>query len=285
MALGTVQFGVDYGINNKRGKIPEGEVFEILSRANLSGIDTIDTADAYGNSEFLVGKYIAVERKQFKIVSKCGMGNIRDTMNSSLKKLNVNSFYGYMVHNFSDFLKNPDLWNDLLYMKAEGKVRKIGFSLYLPSEIEEIFNRNFSVDLLQFPYSVFDQRFSGYFSKLKQMNIEIHTRSVFLQGLVFKNQLGLDPCFKKVSEKIGDLRKICKEENISISSLYINFALLNKHIDKVVVGVDSLDNLNEILKAINDKEKVKRLYEKIADFREDDENVLLPYNWKKRSVL
>ena len=283
IALGTAQFGLDYGISNKKGKIPENEVFEILNESIRSGIKVIDTAYTYGNSELVIGNFLKKHGNVFKIISKlpeCNPRDVKDRFESSLERLGVDELYGYMYHSFQHYTDNPEIWDILGELKSEGKIEKIGLSLYYPSELEYIIENKINVDIIQVPYNVFDRRFEQYFPVLKKLGIELFVRSVFLQGLVFKESSELDDYFEKISGKIAKLHSMAAELNISIAALCLNFAILNEFVDEVVVGVDSVQNLKEIVSSSVYRADVESALQKLNSLREDDENMILPMNWR-----
>jgi aryl-alcohol dehydrogenase-like predicted oxidoreductase len=284
LALGTVQFGLDYGINNKEGKVSKGEVFRILEYAYEKGINILDTAYDYGDSEKVLGEVIKENNLKFKIISKLHLGKIKNSkkiVNESLKRLNSNRMYGYMFHNFESFIENPKVLDELKEMKKIGKIEKYGFSLYKPEEAEHLLKKNVEFDIIQVPYSIFDQSFSKLFKEFKKRNIEIYVRSVFLQGLMFKKPDDLKGKFTKIKSKIEKLNELSKNGDIPLSAICINFAVFNENIDKVVIGVDSLENLKENIKALEYKGKVKEIYKELLKLKEEDEDIILPYNWKK----
>jgi len=283
LALGTAQFGLDYGISNKNGQIPETIVFEILDESIRSGIDVIDTAYAYGNSELVIGNFIKKHGNVFKIVSKlpeCDPRDVKKIFESSLERLGVDVLYGYMCHSFQHYTDNPEIWDILGELKSEGKVKKIGFSLYYPSELEYIIEKKIDIDIIQVPYNIFDRRFEQYFPVLKSMGMEIFVRSVFLQGLVFKEPSELDDYFEKISGKIANLHSLAAKLNIPIAALCLSFAVLNEFVDQVVVGVDSVQNLKEIVSSSVYRGDVESALQKLYSLQEDDENMILPMNWK-----
>lgn len=282
IALGTAQFGMDYGINNKRGKIPREEVFEILNRASEYGIDTLDTAYAYGESETIIGEFIRDCNKKFKIISKlpkCEIKEVKNMFASSLKRLNTDMLYGYIIHSFKDYMENHEIWNILEDIKSDGKVKKTGFSVYTPDELDYLKKNKLKIDIIQVPYSIFDRRFERYFDELKNNGVEIHVRSVFLQGLVFKNPEELSSYFVKIKEKITKLNSLSGRLNVPIAALCLNFAVLNRFIDKVIVGVDSIENFTEIIDSSEHIPVTRNVYEDFFCFREDDEKIILPTNW------
>jgi len=282
LALGTAQFGLDYGINKKE-KILKKEVFKILKYAIQNGIDVLDTAYVYGDSEKVIGQFIKENKANFKIISKApsnNLENIENFFHESLKRLNLNKMYGYLIHDFKSFLKKPEIWSILEKIKAQGKVKKIGFSLYHPKEIEYLLERNIQLDIIQVPFSVFDQRFSKIFSLLKEKGIEVYARSMFLQGLVFKNPDELKGNFVKIKNKLLFLRALSKERNISFSAMFIGFVVSNGFVDKGIIGIDSVEHLKENIEALKDETMVNQIYNKLLRLKEDDENVILPINWK-----
>lgn len=283
LALGTAQFGLDYGISNARGKIPKKEAFEILRLASSRGVKTIDTAQGYGESESVIGEFIGLEKASFRIVSKLSKESLkepRDFLEKSLARLNSKKLYGLLFHDFDSFRQDTACWDKMEGLKAEGKIEKTGFSLYYPHEAEYIIAKGIPADIVQVPYSVFDQRFAGLFPMLKKRGIEIHARSVFLQGLVFKSPESLGPCLLPVKEKLLELKRISGESRLSVAGLCINFAAKNPLIDRVVVGVGSLENFRENLSLLGSK-KIEKFYPGLLDLKEDNEKIILPFNWGK----
>jgi aryl-alcohol dehydrogenase-like predicted oxidoreductase len=284
LVLGTAQFGLDYGVNNNRGKIPEDEISEILYFASNEGLSMLDTAYGYGDSEECIGKALLGMQKDFQIVSKlpkCKRREVARICQESLERLNIQRFYGYLVHNIDNVYEDlTGIWNEMLELKEKGVVKKIGFSLYFPRELEFLLDKKINFDIIQLPYSIFDQRFNTYFEKLNQKEIEIHVRSIFLQGLIYRNAAELNGKFTKMREKLEALKNISIKNKISMPLLALGFALLNKRIDKVVIGVDSLDNLKENIAEIQKISSVIDVYDEIALLREDNEDIILPINWK-----
>ncbi|MCX5749169.1 MAG: aldo/keto reductase [Candidatus Saganbacteria bacterium] len=283
IALGTAQFGLDYGINNKRGKIPQAEIFEILDLASQNGIDMLDTAPAYGGSQEIIGEYQAAHGSRFNVVSKLSKGSFPDiqkAIDGILTEIRAKTLYGLIYHSIDDFKANEDSWKTLEDNKANGRIKKIGFSLYTPRELEYLFEKSVRFDLVQVPYSIFDQRFKKYFKVLKERNVEVHVRSVFLQGLFFMDANKLDPFFLGIKNELEHLREITDELKISMVDLCLGFALMNNSADMVVAGVDGINNLREIISALTNLDAIKNIYEKLLDLEIDDEKFLLPFNWK-----
>lgn len=282
LVLGSAQFGMTYGVNNQRGQIPKAEIFEILSLARISGLCMIDTAAAYGNSEEIIGEYLKREGQVFDVVSKLSQGkegSIRQRVADSFEKLGVERLYGYILHAFSDYERAPKIWDELESLRLEGKIIKTGFSLYYPKEIEFFSARKVVAGIVQLPYSVFDRRFEPFFGRLHSAGIEIHVRSVFLQGLVFKDTQMLSGKLSRMKDKLVLLNKIAQEFGVPVLVICLNFALRNPYISKVVVGVDSLANFQELLTCFDYEDQMRQILPKLEGLIENDERVVLPVNW------
>lgn len=247
LALGTVQFGLNYGINNQSGVINDISLFDLLDYAYNNGIDALDTAYNYGESEKRIGEYLSNTNNSFQIISKAPMGtnsdSIKNHLQKSLEKLNLKSLYGFLLHDFDDYLNDKKLIDELNGIRQSGLINKIGFSIYYPEQLETIIQDNCVFDLIQLPYNLADRRFEKYFELLKKRSVEIHIRSVFLQGLFFMNIDELPEKLKSFSIFINKLNEISKESKRTIENIALNFVSQNKYIDKVVIGVDNKDQL------------------------------------------
>ncbi len=287
IALGTVQFGLDYGINNPRGRVSEDEVFIILREALNNGINVIDTAVSYGLSEEIIGKFIKCDKNKFNIVSKlseCDVFEVEGVVRSSLKKLGIDKFYGYLFHNFKLYIDKPGAWAVLEDMKAKGIIKKIGFSLYYTQDLDRLINDGVKFDLVQVPYSIFDHRFEKYFELLKKRNVEIHARSVFLQGLAFKDPLKLSGFFLRFAEELLVLHKISRENNYPVYGICLNYVLRNKCVDKAVVGVDGIGNFKEVIKAEGSMNELNNFSSELVKVEVRNEELLLPFKWQVDST-
>jgi aryl-alcohol dehydrogenase-like predicted oxidoreductase len=134
---------------------------------------------------------------------------------------------------------------------------------------------------VQFPFSVFDRRFEPYFSALRDMKVEMHVRSVFLQGLAFMDPAEVPRHLQDAVEKVRDLRAIAASSRASISSICLQFVLSRQEIDRVVIGVDSLENLQENLDALSAAEMTSQTLSRVDALVIHNENVTVPSNWRK----
>lgn len=283
IALGTAQFGMDYGINNRRGKVPRHEVFQILDKALEFGVDTIDTAHAYCESEKILGDFVKNCGAKFKVISKlpkCKRHQVEEILTASLNRLNASSLYGYLIHDFESYKNDNNIWRELEKLKAIGKIVKIGFSLYYPAEAQHLFDEGLKIDMVQVPFSIFDQRFKSYFSEFKKRRIETYVRSVFLQGLVFKQPKELDNRLLELKANLGRLHSFSEKLKIPIYALCINFVLKDRHIDKAIIGVDNIDNFRQLMQAPDFYSQVDEDdCSFLSSLKVDEEKSIIPFNW------
>lgn len=273
LVLGTVQFGLQYGVNSA-GRPSEEAVKGILAEAAKGGITTLDTSSAYGNSEEILGECITPE-EGFKIVSKYPKGEISvsDMFNGSLNRLKVKQLYGYLLHHFEVYKNNPKVWDDFVALKESGKVQKIGFSLYSPEELELILNNKSPFDLIQVPFNIFDKKFLLYMKELHEKGVEIHVRSTFLQGLFFKDRGTLPEKLQPMKKYLLQLDDFSQKSGLSISEIALNYNLQNPYIDGVLIGVDNVSQLKMNLASVKDTPIDIEIEVK-------EQELLNPVNWK-----
>lgn len=196
LCLGTVQFGMKYGVNNVINRQPTWEEsFAMLDYAIENGIETIDTARAYGEAELILGEYFRNRRNssKVKIISKlrpnviedgCDVyGKVREELEDSLRRIGIEKLHGYLLHT-PEYIYQSEILKSLQKLKEEGLVDNIGISIYDLKEGYAAIDTGI-VDYIQLPYSILDQRGikSGFIQKAKDAGITIFTRSAFLQGL------------------------------------------------------------------------------------------------------
>ena len=279
LGLGTVQFGLNYGINNDRGKPRIDEIRAIIHCAEANHIMVVDTAADYGDSEETLGRLIA-NRPNFQLITKISKDEAAHTsIDRSLKRLGREKLQGVLIHNFGQFQRFPSIWMEMMEARNKGLVKQIGFSLYFPEELELLLEKQIDFNLLQVPYNIFDRRFEKYFAPLKKRNVTVHTRSVFLQGLVFTDIRKLGSFFHPIKPKLERLGLLSLQSGKSIESLCLNFANSNPDVDNIIVGVDTEENLKSNIAALTqtmsaDERKI------LECFKEDNEQMILPSNWK-----
>ena len=285
LALGTAQFGSHYGIANVSGQVGKSDAARILSEARSSGIDTLDTAIAYGESETRLGS-LGVEG--WKIVTKVPalpagvtdvQGWLMEMVWGSLDRLGVKRLYALLLHHPLDLggAHGQALHRALIEAKASGMTEKIGVSVYDPAELEQLVPR-FALDLVQAPFNVIDRRLkdSGWLARLSGEGIEVHTRSAFLQGLLLLPESRLPSAFTKWQEKWSEWEAWLRETSVSALRGALGFVLSNSEVDRVVVGVDGLQHLREILVASGGA-----LSPPPESLRSDDSDLINPSRWQK----
>lgn len=258
LGLGTVQWGIDYGISNLRGQTPAHEIGDMLSIAADAGISLLDTAAQYGAAEATLGEHSLAT---FKVVTKTPhfarsifepehQRQLLACFEESLARLNSRAVYGLLVHNAADLMVPgaPLLIEALRRLKAEGRVAKVGVSVYNSEQIEAVLNL-FTPDLIQLPLNVFDQRLlkSGDISRLKDLDVEIHVRSVFLQGLLLMSPEELPAHMQRHRPAVERWREVAKAHGLTPRQAALAFVRDNEEIDQLLVGVESTEQLRECL--------------------------------------
>lgn len=258
LGIGTLQFGQNYGVANKTGKLSTKDIKEIKKIALKNDIKIIDTASVYGESEERLGKN---DFSKFKIVTKLPVTkpskNIKkwvfNNLNLSLKKLKIQKIYGMHIHNTKYLLgkKGDQIYKSLINAKKKGLIKKIGISIYTIKELKKILSK-FEIDLVLLPFNIFDQRLlkTNMLKVLKDRNIEIHTRTTFLQGLLLIKKKNLPNKFEKYKKYFDNWEKLCKKQNMRKYEVCLKYALSNDYIDKVIIGIDNSNHFKRLIKSV-----------------------------------
>lgn len=281
LALGTAQFGLDYGITNNLGKVPIDQIEEILNIAAYNKINTIDTAIAYGTSEQTLGLF---DLSKFKVVSKlpslecCENINLRQQVEGSLDRLRISKLYGLMLHREGDAIeKNSDkVFEQLLELKLLGLVDKIGVSFYSPSVAKTVIER-YPIDIIQVPANCLDNRFceENVFSTAGRLGVELHLRSVFLQGLLATPVIERPERFREHKDLLKfDLQAECL--GLTLKEMAMSYLLKQSEVVKGVVGCVNSSQLAELISIYN---KLKYLKIPDTDLSSRDENLINPSLW------
>lgn len=288
LALGTAQFGLPYGIANARGQLSLAEGRRILRTAEDAGVSTLDTAIAYGDAEQRLGE-IGVEGWQ--VVSKLppipadrsDVGRwVEESIHGSLAALRVDSLHGLLLHRPGQLLEpgGDELFWAMQCAKRDGLVSCIGVSIYDPEELAALSAR-FSFDLVQSPLSLLDRRLeeSGWLARLHADGVEIHTRSVFLQGLLLMPPERRPAKFTRWAPVWSSFDALVAESERSPLELCLGYALSIDEIDRVIVGIDGLAQLGEILEAA--RRPVRTATDRLPPCA--DAELLNPALWSTRS--
>jgi aryl-alcohol dehydrogenase-like predicted oxidoreductase len=256
LALGTAQFGLDYGIANQTGRVPAGEVQQILQLALLHQIDTLDTAIAYGESERVLGQSGVSD---WRVISKLPAvpadcsdldGWVEQCITSSLNRLDIDILDGLLLHQPMQLLEpgGERLSRALSRLQTRGLVSRLGVSVYDFDALGLLMAR-LPCGLIQAPFSILDQRLvqTGWAARLRSADVEIHARSVFLQGLLVMPPAQRPASFHLWSQTFADWDHWLYRTGLNPLEACLRFALTSAAVDKVVVGIDSLAQLQQLL--------------------------------------
>lgn len=285
LTLGTAQFDMSYGVARTAEKIDFNQIEEILNFAYKNGVNTLDTAIHYGNTEEILGE---IGVSDWNIITKIHSVNfdtkdpygwvIREVENS-LNKLNIDKLHGILLHE-TRLLSNKYgelIWKALDAIKTQKLSQNIGISIYDPSEISKI-NQDYSFDIIQAPFNVLDKRIesSGLLEEISKKNKELHVRSIFLQGLLLMDPSSRPSQFNRWNDVWSRWEEWLNYNNSSPLEACINFACSNHRINKVIVGVDSLSQIKKIISTAALQKKPM----KFPDIQSIDEDLINPSNWK-----
>lgn len=284
-SLGTVQFGMDYGIANEHGKVRSEHVPGILRRAERAGIRSLDTAAAYGESEAVLGR---ADVRKWEVTTKLSpvpedVANVyewaREQVLGSLDRLQLTRVHGLMLHRPDQVLgiRGGELVDALYRLKEDGLVGKVGVSVYSPSDLERLLMK-MRFELVQVPCNILDRRLvdSGWASRLKEAGIELHTRSVFLQGLLLLPEKDRPAKFARWKAIWSRWSSWVEQHDLNPVQACLLYALSIPEVDKIVVGVDGIAHLEAMIAT-----RIREL-PPLPEWSDDlSENLLDPTQWRK----
>ncbi len=285
LALGTAQFGMPYGVANRSGRIATDEARRIIAAACEAGVDLLDTAIAYGDSQTVLGR---IGMSGWKVVSKLpglpqGCDDVRawaeGLVRESLQQLGVERLYGLLLHRSSDLLgaRGAVLSEALRQLKQAGQVEKIGVSIYAPGDLEALMV-HLSPDLVQAPFNVFDRRLyeSGWLQRLHDAGTEVHVRSVFLQGVLLMDAHDRPPRFAAWNPLWERWSAWLQDNALPAVDACLGFVSAFPQVQRVVVGVDSLEHFQGLVRAAT-----SRVSQPPADLHCSDLSLIDPSRWGK----
>jgi len=283
LAIGTAQFGLAYGIANKTGQVQPAEISQVLQVAREGGIRTIDTAIAYGESETALGKSgIAgweVISKLPPIPETCRdvRSWVHESVNASLRRLGVPALHGLLLHRGQDLLTSHGhkLHDAIVELRDQQKIGTFGVSIYDPAELND-YSGKFDIRMIQCPLNVFDRRLArdGLLDRLVERGIEIHVRSAFLQGLLLMPPREIPERFAPWKILLREWHDWLATQQISALAACLQFVKGFRQISRIVVGVDSLRQIQEILMAWD-----ASAIDIPATLKSDDPNLINPALW------
>lgn len=296
LCLGTVQFGMDYGIRGKK-KPALSDALELLDYALHNGIDMIDTASAYGSAEDVVGCYLDAHKPEsgrFQLISKLRPNVLDDVpteqyypvmkanLEESLRRLHTDYLDGYLLHS-ARYVFQDEIIAALTQLKKEGSVRHVGVSVYEVEEAEKGISRR-DLDFLQLPFSILDQRMlhRGVLALAEKHKFPLHTRSAFIQGLVMMQPEEVPPFLReKAAPILRAVGEICRETGLSRTQLAIGFVKRQTAVNRLVFGVRDLEQLQEDL-AVFQRDLADELVQELEKrFDHIMPDIVMPSLWKK----
>lgn len=296
LCLGTVQFGLDYGIQGASRPSPE-DALAMLDYAVKNGVDAIDTAAAYGTAEEVVGCFLSggyVSRDSVRIVTKFGMDifdgadaaeypqRLRSAAEKSLRRLRTDYLDAFICH-IPTAAGNDAVMSAMDALKKSGVARHVGFSVYETEEALACLGTGV-VDFVQAPFSVFDQRMksSGFLDGAVAEGMDVHTRSAFVQGLMLMDAGSIPPHLAATRPYVAELESLCRENGVTRRALALAYVKSNPGISHLVFGVDSMEQLKEIVGDFAG-EMPSGLVEEIgARFASVPAEIFMPNKWRKQ---
>jgi uncharacterized protein len=276
--------GLPYGVNNSVGKISFENSCQILAKAFDLGISTLDTAEAYGDAHRVIGEFHKANPKiKFDIITKIPHDiddlKIEERIAKYCQELHVATLEVLMFHSFDSYQNNQHLLVMLNNLKSQGLIKNIGVSVYTNDQIESLLNDDL-VSVVQMPFNLLDNESirGELMQKLREKGKKIHTRSAFLQGLLFTDTYSNNAIAQQLSQQLLAIRTLANEENISIASLALGYCVAQKNIDQVLIGVDSIEHLIDNVKAA-DYQIRKDVTENINAIRVENVDLLNPSLW------
>lgn len=260
LALGTAQFGLDYGITNTVGRPSDNEVRAMLDVAAQGGLDLLDTAMAYGDSETRLGH---AGTATWHVVTKLpgvpeGEADVRawvwSQVEAALGRLRRRSLYGLLLHRPTDLLtpRGEALAGALSDLQEQGLVGRLGVSIYDPAELSRLLTR-LNVGLVQAPFSIVDRRLktSGWLDTLQQSGVEVHVRSVFLQGVLLQPSGARPAAFDRWGSLWQVWERWLMETGLTPSEACLRFVMSHAGIRYAVIGADSAAQLNTTIASVD----------------------------------
>lgn len=287
LALGSAQFGLAYGSRRPEAPVVAAEVGRILARAWESGIDVLDTAPGYGRAEEVLAANwpaparFAVVTKTARLADAGSVAGVASAAKRSRRTLRRPALSALLVHHAPDLLgaDGDALYSALLELRGEGVTERIGVSVYDPETLSAVLGRH-AVDCVQLPMNLLDQRFlqAGLLSRLKDDGIEVHARSVYLQGRLLMRPESLPCAFAGARPALEHLRLTANAAGISVQAVLIGAVMACGLVDRLVVGVDSRDDLDATLAAFAEAGERASAID-YAQFAMDDLGVIDPRRW------
>lgn len=285
LTLGTAQFGFDYGISNSSGQVVPKNVENILAAAEEANIHTLDSATSYGVAETVLGS-IGINR--FKVITKINLTNnlypnlqaeVINQVSNSLRRLNINQFEAVLLHNTHEL--DRDFVNRVMlefnFLKSQKLTKKIGISIYNPKDLSKVADLS-ALDVVQSPLNLLDQRIISdeWRLDLAENQVELHARSIFLQGLLLLPLNKIQRLFPKYEAFWTEFFRCASDNNINMLQACLEYALSFDCVSSLVIGVQSTKQLKELIELSSVKLKN---YSALEKFSSNNENIINPSRW------
>jgi aryl-alcohol dehydrogenase-like predicted oxidoreductase len=289
IVLGTVQFGLPYGIANRQGKPDIGRVREILDLAYQLGIRVLDTAAAYGDSEEVLGACgmdrwsVITKVPSLKEIDDSSFGDVaHDAVLRSLDRLGTDSLHAVLAHDCRDAAgdRGRRLHDALSPLVASGQIGRIGVSVYGPEDMEGIDAGN--AQIIQTPLNVFDQRFitSGAAARLSAAGGELHVRSVFLQGLLLMPAKHRPARFAPWAEELACFDGEVEASGLDPAAYCLGYAAGQAAVSRCVLGVETAQQLWQLVAAFEASQQASHDAHNLGS---DDPGLIDARHWETAS--
>jgi len=279
LSLGTVQFGLDYGVANQSGQIGFDEAKEIIDFVTKKGINCFDTAREYGNSEKILGNILKDNKYIISKIKSKDFDNLDENIIKSLDSLSQKTLFGLLLHDSDKlFSWNKDNEKKINNLKQDKKIKFFGISIYTNDEFEEAI-KNSSIDIIQIPFNLFDQRAIKYkwFEKAKENDKLLVIRSIFLQGLLLMDKNNIPLYLQEAKEYIVKLDDIIKQLKVSKESFLFSFVKYYAKSSIILFGCDNLSQAKKNIQEFN--YNIEYNFEN-NDFNNISEKIYNPIKWK-----
>jgi len=283
IALGTAQFGMNYGIANKYGQVNDESRKIMLDMCLYHNINMLDTAINYGESESVLGTH---DLNKFDVITKLpplpeGISEItnwvRTELNASLKRLNIARVNGFLMHRPSDLLgkHGKEILSALCEAKDNGLISKIGVSIYDPDELNALMEIH-AFDIVQAPFNIIDRKLvnSGWLDCLYTSGVEVHTRSTFLQGLLLMPLIEQQRLFRDWENLWKSWHEWLQTNDAQALHMCLAWSLSHKKISRVIVGADTPGHLESIITS-----SINNSADNWPPFECSDEGLVNPSKW------
>jgi aryl-alcohol dehydrogenase-like predicted oxidoreductase len=292
LILGTVQLGTQYGINNAVGQPDKSVAMAMLDCAFEQGIRVVDTAQAYGDSEKIIGEYHALNpEKLFAVITKFHAekdnsdASIIDSAYRSLDLLKISTFECFQFHRVSDVFQSSDVTKSVLYLKKHGVAKNIGVSVYTNEEFDAV-SVVPEIDVIQIPFNLLDNQMhrGALIQKARNSGKTIHSRSIYLQGALLMSPNSLPWYLTSLRDPLARLSRIAQDFHISMSEMAMRYVFHAKNIDAVLFGAESVAQILENCSIASKESLPKDICEQIEAITIDDKRVLNPSLWQEIAI-